>query len=543
MSPMPTSPNLRAALRPPDNWLRCAFAGLEAAILSWLIAALGGLVTYVATAAAPGLGGSTWGTSVSVATGWWLTSFGSPMPSGEDGVLSLIPLACTLVSLLLLRGSMRRADVDSGVAAAIAGVAYLLSVGLLGLAAPERSGEYALGAILVAAVAALSVVPMRLARIPASVRQAIRSAWWSFLGILVVSGIAVTTAIAMGWSTVLEIHDSLGPSTVSSIVLILLQLAYAPLVAGWGFAWLAGPGFHVGTGSHFSPFGTTTEALPAIPVLGALPGPGTAPGWWVLLSLAAVGAVVGALRSRRSDLATPGANVLHLAVALPVFYVVSAVFVMLSSGSLGSGRMAEMGANAPLVALISTALVGAGLAVGLFARFLPGLVTSTIQGARSRRAATPQSPPDAIDESPASSAKEAPETAAGSPPSARRGFLSKVKALGRTRRAEEVPPSAPFELSALSPEDASGHPVTGSARRVQFPKVRSSGSPVSPATASPSSPGRRGSPSPASTPAPTAATPIIEYSAHSPVEADAPASPTAPRRPSQTPRGAADADR
>ena len=110
----------------PDGWFRALFAGLESAVLSWLLAVVPGLVTYVATAAAPGLGDASWQRATSVSTAWWRTGFGGTFPAGEGGYFSLIPLGLTFATILLLRGSMRRAGVRTPGEAAFAVVGFLV---------------------------------------------------------------------------------------------------------------------------------------------------------------------------------------------------------------------------------------------------------------------------------------------------------------------------------------------------------------------------------------------------------------------------------
>ncbi len=73
----------------------------------------------------------------------------------------------------------------------------------------------------------------------------------------------------------------------------LAQLAYLPTLAIWGMAFVAGPGFAVGVDTAVSPAGTQLGVIPGIPVLGALPE-STTP-WLLLLALlpVALGAFAG----------------------------------------------------------------------------------------------------------------------------------------------------------------------------------------------------------------------------------------------------------
>lgn len=351
----------------PEGWIRGTFAGVEAAILSWLIAALGGLAIYVLTASAPGLGEARWTSAVTVATGWWWTAFGGVIPL-EEATYSIAPLGVTLITALLLRGSMRRTGAVTPALAAFSVAGFFVTTSLISSMLPERTAFSVFGPLLVATLVTLLVVPLPVDRLPAWVRGGVRAAAVAFGAALAAGLVTVVVAIVQGWDEIRTIHDALQPDALSSAILILLQIAYLPNVVIAAVAYLAGPGFAVGTGTHFSVFTTTTEPLPAIPVLGALPAPGDGPGWVMLLVLVGIGLLVGGLRAWRTGDRSPVAIAVEIAVGLPGLFGLLALAGVLAGGSLGPGRMAEVGVDAPIVALAATGLIGAGLAAGLYAR-------------------------------------------------------------------------------------------------------------------------------------------------------------------------------
>ena len=394
----------------PDGWFRALFAGLESAVLSWLLAVVPGLVTYVATAAAPGLGDASWQRATSVSTAWWRTGFGGTFPAGEGGYFSLIPLGLTFATILLLRGSMRRAGVRTPGEAAFAVVGFLVPAILFTLMG-GGPGREVLGLVAVAVVAGVAALWGRTRELPDKVRTWLdalpreigrgfadgrRLGWWT-IGFGV---IAVLAALAISWSSVWEIHTALGPDAVSTGILGILQALYLPNLAMWALAWFAGPGFSVGSGTHFASSGVTTEALPAIPVLGALPGPTFAPGWWVALVLVALGALAGWWLGRKNEPTrdwTACATRAGMAAAtlLPVMLVLS----WLAGGSIGPGRMSEVGVSPFLTGLLVTLLVALGYGGAVLVRH-----------ALARRAA--EAPVAAVQDDDAASA---PSPAAASP--------------------------------------------------------------------------------------------------------------------------------
>ena len=378
-------------LRLPELWFRALFAGLESAVLSWLVAMVPSLVTYVATAAAPGLGDASWQSAAGVAAAWWRTGFGGTFPAGEAGVVSLIPLALPLVTVLLLRGSIRRAGLHTIAESAFAVGGFLALTVVLTIPG-EGPGRELLGLVAAGVAGVVTALWGRTLELPARIRLWLdglpreigrgfgdgrKLAWWVVgLGAAVVLG-----GLALSWSSVAEIHSSLGPDSVSSGVMALLQFMYLPNLALWALAWLAGPGFMVGEGTHFASTGVTTEALPAIPVLGALPSPGNEPGWWVALVLVALGALVAWLRSRGSvpprDWTACGQRV---GAAAGTVLAVMLVLAWLAGGSIGPGRMAVLGVSPLVVSLAVSAEVIAGYAAVVLARHALALRNERLAG-------------------------------------------------------------------------------------------------------------------------------------------------------------------
>ncbi|MGM0385397.1 MAG: DUF6350 family protein [Actinomycetota bacterium] len=387
---------MSGSLHLPQNWLRAAVAGAEAAVLTWLVAVLGALVTYVATVAAPGLGNATWSSTVAIGAGWWTTAFGGRVPI-EEGTVALAPLGLTLLALVLLRGAMRRLAVDTLAGAAVSVGTFTSAVALLGLSAGRGSGVHVAGALAVGVLAAAwalrgheRVLPARLRheleRVPRGVRAGLDAAGVAVLASLLVGALLVVTAVVTSWGDVATIHDSLEPDVVSGIVLTLAQSAYLPNLALWALAWVAGPGFAVGEGTTFSALGSSAGLLPAIPVLGALPAPGTSLPW-VLAAPALLGIVVGWWRGRRRPLPDRRDAALASLTLLLGSFSALAVLGTAASGPIGPGRMAVTGMNGPLVAILLAGGLTAGYALVLVARLPATRVLARRLWARGRGAA------------------------------------------------------------------------------------------------------------------------------------------------------------
>jgi hypothetical protein len=129
-----------------------------------------------------------------------------------------------------------------------------------------------------------------------------------------------------------------------------------------------GPGFAVGAGTGVSPFGADLGAVPAVPLLAALPQePG--PGWGPLVLVVPLGAgVLAGLLAHRSEAVTgSGWRPLAEASAVAGGLVAAAVAVLalLASGPGGPGRLAETGPDWWAVAPVAGLEVAAVMAVTL----------------------------------------------------------------------------------------------------------------------------------------------------------------------------------
>lgn len=393
---MATMPHI-SELHPPQNWLRAVLAGIEAALLVWLLAVVGALVTYVTTASAPGLGTTSWSSTVGVATRWWTLAFGGRV-AVDDAVVSLAPLGLTLLSVVLLRGALRRMGVDTIPAGAFAAAAFTATVALVGVMGGVGVGVHVLGALVAGALgctAALwgrtSLVARAVERWPGwggPTRDGLAAAGHAIVWALGLGVALVVVAVATSWDQVREIHDALRPDLASAIVLTVAQLLYLPNFAVWALGWVSGPGFAVGAGTHFSAFGSTTEPLPAIPALGALPDPGTTMGWLIALPVLlglALGLWRGAAPARRPsrwrDLAR------HVAAFTAATFAGLSLLGTVATGSIGPGRMAVVGVDGPVVAAAVTGLLLAGYAVVLLLR-LPVVAGWLRSGVATVREAT-----------------------------------------------------------------------------------------------------------------------------------------------------------
>ncbi len=195
--------------------------------------------------------------------------------------------------------------------------------------------------------------------------------------LLVIATLGCLLLLPLRWDRVSYLTDGLAPGIVGGIVVALGQLAYLPTFVVWFVSFLAGPGFGIGIGSSVTWIDADPGVLPLVPVLGVLPEPGPAPWWARLAVLIPLGA--GALIGWRCRSAPGGrARIVAAGVGSLVAGVVVAFLGVLASGSMGSGRLSDIGVNAWVLGPI----LAAELFVGASLTIVVGLLWSRAREAR-----------------------------------------------------------------------------------------------------------------------------------------------------------------
>ncbi|MGZ4597708.1 MAG: cell division protein PerM, partial [Actinomycetes bacterium] len=144
----------------------------------------------------------------------------------------------------------------------------------------------------------------------------------------------------------------------------------------WAAAFAVGPGFAVGAGTQVTFAGVDLGAVPAVPLLAALPGDGS-PGPTALMALlvpVVAGVVAGRLVDRRdaalpeSELGTWRRLAGLAAAAGGLAGLAVAALCALTSGPGGPGRLAEVGPSPWWVGLAAAGEVGLVAAATLLLR-------------------------------------------------------------------------------------------------------------------------------------------------------------------------------
>lgn len=196
-------------------------------------------------------------------------------------------------------------------------------------------------------------------------------------GLLGIAGVVFAGMLLFSYATVVGLFESLGPSVIGLVVLFLGQLAFVPSLVVFVSSWLAGPGFSLGTAAQFSPLGTDIQALPALPILGALPTNPDSIGFTIIAIPLLAAVAAGALAERefrrgsskasvtlspgRQTVAVFGSSVIATAIGV----LILAVPASLASGALGPGRFQTVGIDLPQLVLWWGVELFAGVVLGM----------------------------------------------------------------------------------------------------------------------------------------------------------------------------------
>jgi hypothetical protein len=320
-----------------------------------------------------------------VAVHVWLAAHLVPTTTAA-GTIGLLPLGFVFVPIALLtlvgrwaaRTARPRDLPDAVLLAGAMSIAYALVAVAIGAWASTGSVSSPAYAMFLAPLLLASIVTttsiIRCAGLGPRVRSRIRD---DVMAVFVGGSAAVMTLVAggaalAGIAFALQIDEAtavaqrLQPDAVGGVLLTIVCLGYVPNAAIWAASFAVGPGFAVGAGTTITPSAAESGALPAFPLLAALPADGPPPGIAAIAMLLPLLAAVvgGVVVARRASAQTPAEHVAGLgALAGLLGGVLFGLLAALSGGPLGDERLATLGPSAWRVALLaSVALATVGAA-------------------------------------------------------------------------------------------------------------------------------------------------------------------------------------
>ncbi|WP_209716326.1 DUF6350 family protein [Marmoricola sp. OAE513] len=326
-------------------------------------------------------------------TAWFLADAGAhgettdALRAGADGwlvghgsrfVLNGMPLGIVplTVTMLLVLGAFRggrwaagRAEEPEGdralglAVAAFVGsyvvLAVVVCVAASRTGAEPELGRSILGALLVSALgggaglaAGTGYLGYWVLRLPEWLREMVAGAVAGALALLAAGAVLVVVSLGLSFNEAANVLTSLDLSSGDAVTLVLVTSLFAPNAALFGSAYLIGPGFAVGTIAS----GVTTSvspaapvvlgAVPAVPLLAALPEEGPTPGWLIgVCAVPLLAAGLGVWKAGRATAPLPyDLAAIRGAGAGFGSAVLVTVAIGLSGGPMGVDRLAKIGA-------------------------------------------------------------------------------------------------------------------------------------------------------------------------------------------------------
>jgi hypothetical protein len=377
-------------------WVSGVLAAVQAVMLSLAVTVVPAVAVFVVTSADPSNVGVAWTRSVQIGAGLWLLAHGVPL-----GEVTLIPLGLTAIAWYTAYASARRSarPVPSAFLAALGTyVVLVVAVALTDKMTAGHTVRAALGALVVGG-AGLGMGVLRrgdadglrhrLQRpslvLPGWLRSGLVAGLVAAGALVVLAALTAAGWVLAGRGQVVGVARGLGLDTVGAAVLAVAELAYVPNLVAWAAAWLAGPGFAVGAGSHFAVGAVVAGPLPAVPLLGALPTGALAGGTTRLapVLLVVCGLLAGVVVHRRLAAERAWEPAAAAGVAGLVAGLLVTAGVAAAGGAIGAGRMAAVGEAVWAVG----ALAAAGTALGAALVAVPAdpRVRSALRTALRRR--------------------------------------------------------------------------------------------------------------------------------------------------------------
>ena len=198
-------------------------------------------------------------------------------------------------------------------------------------------------------------------RVPQGVLAIGSGAVASILLMFAASAILVFVALLLDFGAAANVLSRLHADVPGGLLYTLVVAAVVPNAVLLAGAYLTGPGFLVGTGTIVSPSAVVLGPVPAFPLLAALPDEGPTSEWLIVLVAVPVlvGAVAATFSMRRYPVPGYEVGALRGLVLGALGGVGFGLLAALAGGSVGPGRMADVGA------VVAQTVLAAGVAMGV----------------------------------------------------------------------------------------------------------------------------------------------------------------------------------
>lgn len=200
-------------------------------------------------------------------------------------------------------------------------------------------------------------------RVPPVVRKAVRPGLEGLAALTGLGALIVLIAVLTHLSRIGAVSGTLDMGLVGTVVLWGGQLCALPNAVAWATTWASGGGLQIGP-VDVGIGQVTPGALPAFPVLGAIPEAGPLSPLVLLAPLAvlAIGVAIGwRITSRTSALSSITSKLTQTAVASAIASVTVVVVALAGRAGLGDKAMAYVGPTPLACLLLVVEVMGAAL--------------------------------------------------------------------------------------------------------------------------------------------------------------------------------------
>ena len=311
----------------------------------------------------------------------WLVGEGSPVTMADATYsltpwgLAVLPIAALVIASRLAARRMTGLPARLWLVLATAAT-YGIAMGVVGwfVSGDDASVPFVISGIMGVVIALVAcgagVFVDQWARLPIVVSRGLRASVVALCALVVMGALAVAASLVVHIDDAITIARALDVGVLGGIGVLVVSLAYVPVLIVWGLAYVLGAGVVLGplvTASPFTPV-MAPAPLPPLPILAAIPQQAS-PILACLPVLGVAAAVLAGLslgrRMRESSWLQRLAAALVCSVCVGL---VLGVVGMLASGSLGSVRFAHLGPPAATLAGIGLVLTFIGAApVAIFA--------------------------------------------------------------------------------------------------------------------------------------------------------------------------------
>ena len=350
---------------------------LWAAVIGLGAAALPMLVVWMSSPQT----GLTWVESLRISGLLWVAAHGAPVTIAGVTV-TLVPWGLVVIPALLLGyaggWAARRSDADTPanvLRLVLAGaVTYAVVAGALAAVTSRPVTSVSLlaaaGCSFVVALLAMGWGAVRASGVglpdatPRLVPVVLRAGAVGAVALIGFGAVAATASLMAHIDDAVTMAQSLAGGLGGGLGLLALGVAYVPVLAVWGTAYVMGAGVVIGPAVTVSPFVAVTAPvqLPPFPLLAALPQGATPLAWALPLTGVVAGVLAGLVIARQ---ARREPRLVRLALAAGAAVVAGALLALaafLAAGSLGDLRLAYLGPIPVTVGILGAVLVVLGAA-------------------------------------------------------------------------------------------------------------------------------------------------------------------------------------